>query len=127
MIVQSWRGLRRLSLNARRIEGEDKRPELILIALEDITDRLEAARHREMLVGELSHRVKNMLAVVQSIAFQTARHSPSLDAFNESFQGRLQALAGANDAIIRGDWKGVRLSEIVEHALGSFTAVPDRS
>ena len=115
-------GLRRLSLNARRIEGEDERPELILIALEDITDRLEASRHREMMVGELSHRVKNMLAVVQSIAFQTARSSPSLDAFNNAFQGRLQALATANDAIIRGDWKGVRLNEIVARALDPFGA-----
>ena len=113
-------GLRRLSLNARRIEGEDTRPELILIALEDITDRLEAARHRELMVNELSHRVKNMLAVVQSIAFQTARSSPSLDAFNAAFQGRLQALAGANDAIIHGDWKGVRLFEIVERAMAPF-------
>ena len=75
-----------------------------------------------MLVGELSHRVKNMLAVVQSIAFQTARHSPSLDAFSNAFQGRLQALATANDAIIRGNWKGVRLHEIVERALDPFGA-----
>ena len=116
------RGLRCLSLNARRIEGEDDRPELILIALEDITDRLEASRHRELMVGELSHRVKNMLAVVQSIAFQTARNSPSLDAFNEAFQGRLQALAGANDSIIRGDWKGVCLFEIVKQAMDPFAA-----
>ena len=116
-------GLRHLCLNARRIESEDKRPELILIALEDITDRLAAARHREMMVGELSHRVKNMLAVVQSIAVQTARHSLSLDAFSVAFQGRLQALATANDAIIRGNWKGVRLHEIVERALDPFGAV----
>lgn len=115
-------GLRHLCLNARRIESEDKRPELILIALEDITDRLASARHREMMVGELSHRVKNMLAVVQSIAVQTARHNPSLDSFNNAFQGRLQALAVANDAIIRGNWKGVQIHEIVERALDPFGA-----
>lgn len=115
-------GVRHILLNARRIDGDDGRAELILLALEDITERKDAILHQEILVGELSHRVKNTLAVVQSIAAQTLRHSSSLENFNEAFQGRLQALAGANDAVIDGNWKGVRLKNIVERSLQLFGA-----
>ncbi|QPC95939.1 hypothetical protein GA829_36115 (plasmid) [Mesorhizobium sp. INR15] len=113
-------GTRCMMLNARRIDGDDRSGELVLLAMEDITERRDSARHQELLVGELSHRVKNTLAVVQSIAAQTLRHSNSLDAFAEAFQGRLQALAGANDAIIDGSWKGVTLRHIIQRSLKPF-------
>ena len=113
-------GRRCLLLNARRIHGDAYRPELILLAIEDITERKDAARHQDLLVGELSHRVKNMLTVVQSIAAQTRRHSPSPEAFDEAFQGRLQALAGANDAVIEGSWKGVKLAGVIARSMKPF-------
>ena len=113
-------GTRHFLLNARKIKGAEDRPDLILLAMDDITDRKESARHQELMTGELSHRVKNMLTVVQSIATQTRRHSPSPAAFDEAFHGRLQALAGANDAVIEGSWKGVSLRGIIQRALGPF-------
>ncbi len=113
-------GARCMIINARRIGGDDTRGELVLMALEDITERRDSARHQELLVGELSHRVKNTLAVVQSIASQTLRHSGSLELFGEAFQGRLQALAGANDALIDGSWKGVTLRHLVQRSLRPF-------
>lgn len=112
-------GARRLLLNARRIEEADS-DKLVLLAIEDVTERHEAALHQELLVGELSHRVKNMLAVIQSIAAQTLRHSDSLDAFDTAFRGRLEALASANDAIINGNWKGVSLRSAIERAVAPF-------
>lgn len=112
-------GTRCFVLNARQIEGAD-RPRLILLAMEDVTERKNSARHQELLVGELSHRVKNMLTVVQSIAAQTRRSNLSPAAFDAAFQGRLQALARANDAVIEGSWKGIRLRGILERALGPF-------
>ncbi len=113
-------GMRCMLLNARRIAAEEDRAEFILLALEDVTERRDSDKHQELLVGELSHRVKNTLAVVQSIAAQTSRHSASLEAFDDAFQGRLQALAGANDAVIDGSWKGVTLRHIIERALRPF-------
>ena len=107
-------------LNARRIDSGDTHGELVLLAIEDVTERRDSARHQELLVGELSHRVKNTLTVVQSIASQTLRHSSSLELFGEAFQGRLQALAGANDAVIDGSWKGVTLRHIMQRALRPF-------
>jgi two-component system CheB/CheR fusion protein len=115
-------GTRYVLLNARRIDGDDGRAELILLAMEDVTERKNAILHQDILVGELSHRVKNTLAVVQSIASQTRRHSTTLADFGEAFEGRLQALAGANDAVIDGQWKGVRLRHIIERSLQPFGA-----
>ena len=57
----------------------------------DISDRKKAERHREMLVRELSHRVKNSLATVQTIASHTLREASDLDSFREAFVGRLMA------------------------------------
>lgn len=115
-------GDRCMLLNARRIDGDDGRAELILLALEDITERKHAILHQDILVSELSHRVKNTLAVVQSIAAQTIRHSASLDAFKDAFLGRLMALADANDAVIDGRWKGVRLKHVVVRSMRPFAA-----
>lgn len=114
------RGVRCMLLNARRIHGDGERGELILLAMEDITESRASAQHQDLLVGELSHRVKNTLAVVQAIATKTLRNSTSLEAFGEAFQGRLHALAGANDAIIDGSWKGVTLRHIIQRSLRPF-------
>lgn len=113
-------GSRTMLMNARCIADSQGSGELVLLAIEDITERRETARHQELLMGELSHRVKNTLAVVQSIAAQTLRHSGSLETFGEAFQGRLQALARANDAIIDGSWKGVTLRHTIQRSLRPF-------
>jgi two-component system, chemotaxis family, CheB/CheR fusion protein len=113
-------GSRNMLMNARCIADSQGAGELVLLAIEDISDRRETARHQELLVGELSHRVKNTLAVVQSIAAQTLRHSSSLETFGNAFQGRLQALARANDAILDGSLKGVTLKHTIERSLRPF-------
>lgn len=113
-------GSRTMLMNARCIADSQGSGELVLLAIEDITERRETARHQELLMGELSHRVKNTLAVVQSIAAQTLRHSSSLENFGDAFKGRLQALASANDAILDGSWKGVTLRHTIQRALRPF-------
>lgn len=113
-------GSRTMLMNARCITDSEGPGDLVLLAIEDITERRQAGRHQELLVGELSHRVKNTLAVIQSIAAQTLRHSSSLETFGEAFQGRLQALARANDAILDGSWKGVTLRHTIQRSLRPF-------
>lgn len=114
------RGSRTMLMNARCITDSQSSGELVLLAIEDITERREAAHHQDLLVGELSHRVKNTLSIVQSIAAQTLRHSGSLETFGDAFKGRLQALANANDAILDGSWKGVTLRHTIQRALRPF-------
>jgi two-component system CheB/CheR fusion protein len=107
-------------LNARGFAGRTDRPELILLAFEDATERKLAERHRELLLGELSHRVKNSLAVVQSISAQTLRNSKALEEFREAFTGRIHALARAHDIVFSGGFRRIALDRIIGQALHPF-------
>lgn len=115
-------GHRIMLLNAHRISGETHDKDLILLAIEDVTERIEAVHHRETLIGELNHRVKNMLAVVQSIASQTLRHSKNPDGFEKAFVGRLHALARAHDMAVASAFTTVELETVVDLALKPFQA-----
>jgi PAS domain S-box-containing protein len=93
--------------------------------LRDITERKEAQRRQQLLLAELNHRVKNMLAVVAGIAHQTARASPSVEAFGTSFSGRLGALARAHEILTSADGERAELGTLVEALLGPYTLPPD--
>lgn len=82
-----------------------------------IIDRSEE-RHRERLLRallrEVSHRSKNLLAIIQSIALQTARYSGSLDLFLHKFRGRLYSLSQSQDLITDSSWRGAYFFELVQ-------------
>ena len=77
----------------------------------DITDQLVAEEHTRLLMGELNHRTKNILSVVQAIARRTAREAAP-ESFLASFGARLQGLSASNDLLLRTDWSGVQLDEL---------------
>jgi len=79
----------------------------------DMTERRLADEHRQTLVGELNHRVKNTLAVVQSIASQTLGSAASMEEARAAFSSRLMNLAKAHDVLTRESWAGANLAEIV--------------
>jgi PAS domain S-box-containing protein len=83
----------------------------------DITERKELEDRLELLVGELNHRVKNTLMVVQAMAHQTFRNGDAPERQVSTFTNRLSALSGAHDALSRTNWAGARLSEIVRQGL----------
>ena len=97
-----------------------------LVTFVDVTRMVQAEEHQRLLVDELNHRVKNMLTVVVSLASQTLRRTPTLDAFSDVFLGRLQALTAAYTLLTRENWSSVQLREIVEEELRPFVA-PDRA
>lgn len=88
--------------------------------LRDITERHEAQRRQALMMAELNHRVKNMLAVVAGIAHQTARSAASVEAFSAGFFGRLEALARAHEMLTAGEWEGAELGELVQSLLGPY-------
>lgn len=88
--------------------------------LRDITERHEAQRRQALMLAELNHRVKNMLAVVAGIAHQTARASASVDAFTAAFFGRLDAMARAHEMLTAGEWEGADLCDLAEALLGPY-------
>jgi PAS domain S-box-containing protein len=83
-----------------------------------------AAEDRQLLMTrELNHRVKNTLSVVQGLAQQTVRGSRDLDAFGQTFQGRLFALARAHDLLTRTHWTGTPLREVIAMILESSSDI----
>lgn len=83
----------------------------------DITEREEADAHKQLLINELNHRVKNTLAVVQSVARQTFRRDGTGDLEVEAFQGRLAALAQAHNLLAAEAWQSASLEEVARRSL----------
>jgi signal transduction histidine kinase/CheY-like chemotaxis protein len=86
----------------------------------DITERKRQHEHRELLLNELNHRVKNTLATVQSFAVQTLRTAPTIADGRHAFEARLIALSKGHDVLTRENWAGAGLHEVVAEALGAY-------
>lgn len=116
----SERDLRLLDILARQAADILERTiaEEALRAREQELDRTCAALReteelQKMLTGELSHRVKNMLATVQAIASQTLRNCDDPADFVESFGGRIQSMSRVHSQLSTNEWKGTQLHDIV--------------
>ncbi len=84
----------------------------------DITERKRAEEHLHLLMREVNHRSKNMLAVVQSIAHKTA--ASNVEEFIVHFSERIQALSANQDILIKNDWRGAGVEELVRAQLAPF-------
>ena len=98
------------------------KPSRLVGVIADITDRKRAERHRKLLIHELNHRVKNSLAVVQSLAKQTFRPTEGEDPRTAIFDGRLSALAQAHNLLTIENWEKADLVDLVRHSLGALVA-----
>lgn len=84
------------------------------------TARKEGEVHLRLLMRELTHRSKNLLAVIQAMARQTARHTGLVDDFMEQFGARLQALAASHDLLVQESWHGASLHELARAQLAQY-------
>ncbi len=87
-----------------------------------LRDQTRQKAHEEQLktvMAELNHRVKNTLAVVQSIASQTMQRASSLEAFRPDFEKRLRSIARAHSLLTRTSWTGVTLGKVIESEVGA--------
>lgn len=90
-------------------------------------ERKKAEEHRKLLNSEMNHRVKNILALVKSIAMQTGASADSVDDYTRAFDGRLRALSYAHDQSFAGsDDGGLRQLIEAEADMHRFGPVPDR-
>ena len=94
--------------------------ERVIGVVRDISARKAEEDEREALVAELNHRVKNVLASVQSLAAQSARRTVSLDAFLKTFGGRLEAMAAAHTLLTTTRWRGADIGHIAAAELGGL-------
>jgi two-component sensor histidine kinase len=86
----------------------------------DITAQKLAERRTETIAAEMQHRVKNTLAVVQTLAEQSLRNKSDIAAASVALSGRLRALAAANGPITAEGWAGSELRALVEQVLGPY-------
>jgi len=84
----------------------------------DITESRENAEKAHLLTREINHRAKNMLSVVHAISHQIAAGNP--EDFARRFSERIQALAANQDLLIRNEWKGVDIEDMVRAQLAHF-------
>jgi two-component sensor histidine kinase len=84
----------------------------------DITERKANEDQLRLLLRELTHRCKNLLAVIHAIARQTASRTRSVEDFLDRFSARLVAMGASHDLLIADDWHGASLRMLVEQQLG---------
>jgi PAS domain S-box-containing protein len=98
--------------------GQERRLVSFVGTAQDITERKEREEREQLLMREVNHRAKNMLSVVDAIARQTAARNP--EDFVERFSDRIQALSANQDLLVRNEWKGVDIEDLVRAQVALF-------
>jgi PAS domain S-box-containing protein len=98
---------------------EDGKPVRMAGLALDVTERKQHEEREHLLVREMNHRVKNILAVVDAIAQRTAAESP--EDFGKRFSERIRALSANQDLLFRNEWKGVDVEELVRAQLSHLS------
>ena len=104
-----------LSLVGVGLDRRDRRRTAAFVR--DIAAARKAEEQQNLLIAELDHRVKNVLARVASIAQRSRECSCSMDQFFNVLDGRIQSMANAHALLSRGRWKGVNLADLVRREL----------
>jgi PAS domain S-box-containing protein len=102
------------------VRGSGKRVVGLTCAIVDITASKEGEEHLRLLMREISHRSKNLLAIIQAMARQTARHAGSVDDFLTQFNARVQALARSHDLLVQENWHGAGLRDLLRSQLSPY-------
>jgi two-component system, chemotaxis family, CheB/CheR fusion protein len=98
---------------------------LLLESTRDVTDRKRWQQRQTLLLNELSHRIRNTLTVVQSVARQTMHHSGDKEDFTARFEGRLVALSNGHRLLVEANWEGADLANIAESQLELYRTSDD--
>ncbi len=109
-----------VELRASRVDAADDAPAYGIRVLRDITQERRLAEQQQVLINELNHRVKNTLATVQSVTFQTLRNAGVTGAAQHDIESRLVALSRAHDVLTRENWDGANLGEIIDVAVKAY-------
>lgn len=87
----------------------------------DISERRRREEQVQLLLREVNHRAKNMLGVVQAIAWQTSASNPA--DFIDRFSERIQALAANQDLLVKSEWQGIAINDLVRAQLAHFSGL----
>jgi PAS domain S-box-containing protein len=86
----------------------------------DVTERKRSEEHQRLLIAELDHRVKNLLARVAVVIMYTRQSSGSLDDYIQALDRRIRSMADAHSLLSQNRWHGVELAELVRHQLAPY-------
>jgi two-component system CheB/CheR fusion protein len=92
----------------------------VLESTRDITERKALEGRQELLVAELTHRVKNLLTVVQGMVHQTSKTSGSMEELVTKLDGRISALASSQKLLVNSVWEGADLHEMIDYQLAPY-------
>ncbi len=104
-----------VGFTASPVLDDQKQPIGTVIEARNITEERRAREHQDLLIDELNHRAKNLLAIVQGIVAQTMKSSDP--AIRHALEGRLMALAAAHSLLTKRNWEPAPLQQIVADAL----------
>ena len=91
-----------------------------VITMVDLSQRKAAEKQQNLLVRELDHRVRNILAMVVSISARTASNTDTVQSFQKAFSGRIQALAATHTLLLENAWSSLQLCDIVASELAPY-------
>ncbi|ANU07109.1 HWE histidine kinase domain-containing protein [Paraurantiacibacter namhicola] len=86
---------------------------LLRLTDEAMQERKRADQQQQLLIGELNHRVRNILTLIRGLVNQSRADATDIDAFSETITGRVRALAMAHDNITREEWSAAPLHELI--------------
>lgn len=89
-------------------------------------ERRRSEEHRELLVRELSHRVKNTMAMVMSMVRRTAGSATSVEDYVETLMGRLRAMSDAHALLFETNWNEAGLGDVIERAFAAHPGAAER-
>lgn len=94
----------------------------VITTIIDRTEERRRERVLQQLLREVSHRSKNLLAIIQSIATQTSQHSDSIESYVQKFRGRVFSLSRSQDLITDSGWRGAYIRELLEQQVGAYVS-----
>lgn len=115
-------GRRTMLLTAHRLHHPDHISRTLLLSMVDATERLKQEAEKDVVVDELRHRIKNLLALVQAMARQTSADGRSGEEYRDAFLGRFNALVRAHEFAFSEN-KNIPLQRVVERTLEPYTGV----
>lgn len=107
----------------------DGAPKLVVGNASNITEQKKAEQHKDILAGEMRHRAKNLIPLIEGIGrLSRPKNQPEVDAFIDAYMGRLMAVLRTGDIVLSSTTRTAELSAVIETALSPFAddGAPER-
>ena len=111
-------GRRTMLISARRLVRPDRTPRTLLLSMVDATERRKKEQESQVFIGELQHRMKNLLGLVHALARQTEASHQAARQYRDTLLGRLNALSRSLEASMAGE--AARLCELAARTLEPY-------